>query len=92
MENKYDEIFKLIRKREGFERSQEIVESLQYLFDINRYDKVIPFIDYQQNLISLYRDELFYTLKNIKYYKYILILSIAINIIFIGITIWRITK
>ena len=92
MENKYDEIFKLIRKREGFERSQEIVESLQYLFDINRYDKVIPFIDYQQNLISLYRDELFYTLKNIKYYKYILILSIAINIIFIGITIWRIAK
>jgi hypothetical protein len=92
MESKYDEIFSLIRKREGFERSQEIVESLQYLFDINRYDKAIPFIDYQQNLISLYRDELFYELKRNKYYKYILIISIAINIFFIGLQIWRTIK
>jgi hypothetical protein len=92
MESKYDEIFSLIRKREGFERSQEIVESLQYLFDINRYDKAIPFIDYQQNLISLYRDELFYELKRSKYYKYISIISMAINIFFIGLQIWRTVK
>jgi hypothetical protein len=89
MESKYDEIFSLIRKQEGFERSQEIVESMEYLFDINRYDKAIPFIDYQQSLISFYRDELFLVLKS---RKYIIIVSIAINIFFIGLTIWRTIK
>jgi hypothetical protein len=92
MENKYDEIFSLIRKREGFERSQEIVESLKYLFDENRYDKVIPFIDYQQSLISSYRDELFSVLETKDLYKFLVIISIAINIFFIGITIWRTVK
>jgi hypothetical protein len=92
MENKYDEIFSLIRKREGFERSQEIVESMKYLFDESRYDKVIPFIDYQQSLISAYRDELFLVSGYKYYYKYLMITSIAINIIFIGFQIWRITK
>lgn len=92
MQNKYDDIFKIIRQREGFERSQEIVESLEYLFEENRYEKVIPFIDYQQSLIGWYSREL-----NFKYFKFrimkiVLVLSVAINIIFIGLNIWRILK
>ena len=92
MQNKYDDIFKIIRQREGFERSQEIVESLEYLFEENRYEKVIPFIDYQQSLIGWYSREL-----NFKYFKFrimkiVLAFSVAINIIFIGLNIWRILK
>ena len=92
MQNKYDDIFRIIRQREGFERSQEIVESLEYLFKENRYEKVIPFIDYQQSLIGWYSREL-----NFKYFKFrimkiVLALSVAINIIFIGLNIWRILK
>lgn len=92
MQNKYDDIFRIIRQREGFERSQEIVESLEYLFEENRYEKVIPFIEYQQSLIGWYSREL-----NFKYFKFrimkiVLVLSVAINIIFIGLNIWRILK
>lgn len=92
MQDKYDDIFSLIRKREGFERSQEIVESMKYLFDESRYDKVIPFIDYQQSLIGWYSKELNFTYFKYKIMKLLFTFSIAINIIFIGIQIWRITK
>ena len=92
MQNKYDDIFKIIRQREGFERSQEIVESLEYLFEENRYEKVIPFIDYQQSLIGWYSKELNFKYIKFKIMKIVLGLSVAINIIFIGLNIWRILK
>ena len=92
MQNKYDDIFRIIRQREGFERSQEIVESLEYLFEENRYEKVIPFIDYQQSLIGWYSRELNFKCFKFKIMKIVLGFSVAINIIFIGINIWRITK
>ena len=92
MQNKYDDIFKIIRQREGFERSQEIVESLEYLFEENRYEKVIPFIDYQQSLIGWYSRELNFKYFKFKIMKIVLGLSVAINIIFIGLNVWRILK
>ena len=92
MQNKYDDIFKIIRQREGFERSQEIVESLEYLFEENRYEKVIPFIDYQQSLIGWYSKELNFKYIKFKIMKIVLAFSVAINIIFIGFNVWRIIK
>ena len=92
MQSKYDDIFRIIRQREGFERSQEIVESLEYLFEENRYEKVIPFIDYQQSLIGWYSRELNFKYIKFKIIKIILGFSVAINIIFIGINIWRMIK
>jgi len=92
MENKFDDLFKIIREREGFERSQEIIESLEYLFDLDRYDKSIPFIDYQQNIIRWYHE----TLNKAYDREYLLVFgisfSVAINLFFIGLNIWRILK
>lgn len=92
MESKFDEIFKVIREKEGFERSQEIVESMEYLFEESRYEKVIPFIDYQQSIIGWYNKELNFTYFKFKIMRLLFSFSIAINIIFIGFQIWRITK
>lgn len=92
MQDKYDDLFEIIREREGFERSQEIIESLEYLFDINRYDKSIPFIDYQQNIIRWYHDTLNKAYDKESLLVFGITFSIAINIIFIGMQIWRITK
>ena len=92
MENKFDEIFKVIKEKEGFERSQEIVESMEYLFEESRYEKVIPFIDYQQSLINWYNKELKFTYFKFKIIRLLFSFSIAINIFFIIFQIWRITK
>ena len=92
MENKYDDLFRTIREREGFERSQEIIESLEYLFDINRYDKSIPFIDYQQNIIRWYHEMLNKAYDRESLLVFGLVFSIAINIIFIGFQIGRMIK
>ena len=92
MENKFDEIFKVIKEKEGFERSQEIVESMEYLFEESRYEKVIPFIDYQQSLIGWYNKELKFTYFKFKIMRLLFSFSIAINLFYIGLNIWRITK
>lgn len=92
MENKYDELFKIIKNREGFEKSQEIVESIEYLFDIKRFDKAIPFIDYQQNLIKEYHFNLMMSHEKINILKLFIYFSSAINLYFIGNLIWRTIK
>lgn len=92
MQDKYDDLFKIIREREGFERSQEIIESLEYLFDINRYYKSIPFIDYQQNIIKWYHETLNKAYDRESLLVFGITFSVAINIIFIGFQIGRIIK
>lgn len=92
MQDKYDDLFKIIREREGFERSQEIIESLEYLFDLDRYDKAIPFIDYQQNIIKWYHETLNKAYDKESYLIFGISFSVAINIIFIGFQIGRIMK
>jgi hypothetical protein len=63
LEEKYNSLFGIIVKREGIEQTQEIIDSLKYMFDESRYDKVIPFVDYQQNIIGWYMNQ-FNVIKN----------------------------
>jgi hypothetical protein len=63
MEEKYNSLFGIIGKREGIEQTQEIIDSLKYMFDESRYDKVIPFVDYQQKIIGWYMNQ-FNVIKN----------------------------
>ena len=92
MQDKYDDLFKTIREREGFERSQEIVESLEFLFRLDNYEKSIPFIDYQQNIIRWYHETLNKAYDRESYYIFGISFSVAINLIFIGLNIWRMLK
>ena len=57
MEEKFKDLYNIIGKREGAEQSEEIIDSLKYMFDEKRYDKVIPFVDYQQKIISFYMNQ-----------------------------------
>ena len=83
MEEKYNSLFGIIVKREGIEQTQEIIDSLKYMFDESRYDKVIPFVDYQQNIIGWYMNQ-FNVIKNYnnRLIFYFLI-SAGINIYFL---------
>jgi hypothetical protein len=63
MEEKFKDLYNIIGKREGAEQSEEIIDSLKYMFDEKRYDKVIPFVDYQQKIISFYMNQ-FNVIKN----------------------------
>ena len=83
MEEKYNSLFGIIVKREGIEQTQEIIDSLKYMFDESRYDKVIPFVDYQQNIIGWYINQ-FNVIKNYnnRLIFYFLV-SVGINIYFL---------
>jgi hypothetical protein len=83
LEEKYNSLFGIIVKREGIEQTQEIIDSLKYMFDESRYDKVIPFVDYQQNIIGWYINQ-FNVIKNYnnRLIFYFLI-SVGINIYFL---------
>jgi hypothetical protein len=83
LEEKYNSLFGIIVKREGIEQTQEIIDSLKYMFDESRYDKVIPFVDYQQNIIGWYMNQ-FNVIKNYnnRLIFYFLI-SAGINIYFL---------
>jgi hypothetical protein len=63
MDEKFKDLYNIIGKREGAEQSEEIIDSLRYMFDEKRYDKVIPFVDYQQKIISFYMNQ-FNVIKN----------------------------
>jgi hypothetical protein len=63
MEEKFKDLYNIIGKREGAEQSEEIIDSLKYMFDEKRYDKVIPFVDYQQKIIGFYMNQ-FNVIKN----------------------------
>jgi hypothetical protein len=63
LEEKYNSLHGIISQREGIEQTQEIIDSLKYMFDESRYDKVIPFVDYQQKIIGWYMNQ-FNIIKN----------------------------
>ena len=83
MEEKFKDLYNIIGKREEAEQSEEIIDSLRYMFDEKRYDKVIPFVDYQQKIISFYINQ-FNVIKNYnnRLIFYFLI-SAGINIYFL---------
>jgi hypothetical protein len=83
MDEKFKDLYNIIGKREGAEQSEEIIDSLKYMFDEKRYDKVIPFVDYQQKIISFYINQ-FNVIKNYnnRLIFYFLI-SAGINIYFL---------
>ena len=83
MEDKYKDLYNIISDKEGAERTEEIIESLKYMFDESRYDKIIPFIDYQQNIITWYRNQLYKLSNTNDIILYFLIASLGINIIFL---------
>ena len=63
MDDKFKDLYNIIGKREGAEQSEEIIDSLKYMFDEKRYDKVKPFVDYQHKIISFYMNK-FNVIKN----------------------------
>ena len=83
MEEKYNNLYGIIIQREGIEQTQEIIDSLKYMFDESRYDKVIPFVDYQQKIIRFY----IYQFNVIKNYNnrliFYFLISAGINIYFL---------
>ena len=83
MEDKYKDLYNIISDKEGAERTEEIIESLKYMFDESRYDKVIPFIDYQQSIITWYRNQLYKLSNTNDIILYLFSASFGINIIFI---------
>lgn len=83
MEDKYKDLYNIISDKEGAERTEEIIESLKYMFDESRYDKVIPFIDYQQSIITWYRNQLYKLSNTNDFILYLFSASFGINIIFI---------
>jgi hypothetical protein len=83
LEDKYKDLYNIISDKEGAERTEEIIESLKYMFDESRYDKVIPFIDYQQSIITWYRNQLYKLSNTNDIILYLFSASFGINIIFI---------
>ena len=83
MEDKYKDLYNIISDKEGAERTEEIIESLKYMFDESRYDKIIPFIDYQQSIITWYRNQLYKLSNTNDLILYLFSASFGINIIFI---------
>ena len=83
MEDKYKDLYNIISDKEGAERTEEIIESLKYMFDESRYDKVIPFIDYQQSIITWYRYQLYKLSNTNDIILYLFSASFGINIIFV---------
>lgn len=83
MEDKYKDLYNIISDKEGAERTEEIIESLKYMFDESRYDKIIPFIDYQQSIITWYRNQLYKLSNTNDIILYLFSASFGINIIFI---------
>jgi hypothetical protein len=83
LEDKYKDLYNIISDKEGAERTEEIIESLKYMFDESRYDKIIPFIDYQQSIITWYRNQLYKLSNTNDIILYLFSASFGINIIFI---------
>lgn len=83
MEDKYKDLYNIISDKESAERTEEIIESLKYMFDESRYDKIIPFIDYQQSIITWYRNQLYKLSNTNDIILYLFSASFGINIIFI---------
>jgi len=83
LEDKYKDLYNIISDKEGAERTEEIIESLKYMFDESRYDKVIPFIDYQQSIITWYRYQLYKLSNTNDIILYLFSASFGINIIFV---------
>jgi hypothetical protein len=83
LEDKYKDLYNIISDKEGAERTEEIIESLKYMFDESRYDKIIPFIDYQQSIITWYRNQLYKLSNTNDLILYLFSASFGINIIFI---------
>ena len=83
MEDKYKDLYNIISDKEGAERTEEIIESIKYMFDESRYDKIIPFIDYQQSIITWYRNQLYKLSNTNDIILYLFSASFGINIIFI---------
>jgi hypothetical protein len=83
LEEKYKDLYNIISDKEGAERTEEIIESLKYMFDECRYDKVIPFIDYQLSIITWYRNQLYKLSNTNDIILYLFSASFGINIVFI---------
>ena len=83
MEDKYKDFYNIISDKEGAERAEEIIESLKYMFDESRYDKIIPFVDYQLSIITWYRNQLYKLSNTNDIILYLFSASFGINIIFI---------
>jgi hypothetical protein len=83
LEDKYKDLYNIISDKEGAERTEEIIESIKYMFDESRYDKIIPFIDYQQSIITWYRNQLYKLSNTNDIILYLFSASFGINIIFI---------
>jgi hypothetical protein len=83
LEDKYKDLYNIISDKESAERTEEIIESLKYMFDESRYDKIIPFIDYQQSIITWYRNQLYKLSNTNDIILYLFSASFGINIIFI---------